>query len=231
MRIDGELNEEVLVAYDIERCQSILSIAHFTGHLAACAGATLKTLGMGCASRKGKMRQHAALKPHIGSECTLCGECFRHCASDAITLGDVQAHIDQDKCIGCAECVAVCRFGAVKYDWEAENELLQKNVAEHTKGVLAGKEGRAVFFNYLINVTKDCDCFGTPDIKRVVEDIGILASVDPVAVDKAAVDMVEQKGRKPLGKLIEYPNVDWRYQLEHAAKIGLGSMEYEMVEL
>ena len=231
VRIDGELNEEVLVAYDIERCQSILSIAHFTGHLAACAGATLKTLGMGCASRKGKMRQHAALKPHIGSECTLCGECFRHCASDAITLGDVQAHIDQDKCIGCAECVAVCRFGAVKYDWEAENELLQKNVAEHTKGVLAGKEGRAVFFNYLINVTKDCDCFGTPDIKRVVEDIGILASVDPVAVDKAAVDMVEQKGRKPLGKLIEYPNVDWRYQLEHAAKIGLGSMEYEMVEL
>ncbi len=231
VRINGELSEEVLIAYDIERCQSILSIAHFTGHLAACVGATLKTLGMGCASRKGKMRQHAALKPQVGSECTLCGECFRHCASDAITLGDVQSHIDEDKCVGCAECVAVCRFGAVKYDWEAENELLQKNVAEHAKGALAGKKGRAAFFNYLLDVTKDCDCFDTPDMKRVVEDIGILASVDPVAVDKAAVDMVEKKGGKRLGKLIEYPDLSWRCQLEHAAKIGLGSMEYELVEV
>jgi len=50
VQIDGEINREVYIAYDITRCQAILSIAHFTGHPAACAGATIKTLGMGCAT-------------------------------------------------------------------------------------------------------------------------------------------------------------------------------------
>ncbi|MHC4518895.1 MAG: DUF362 domain-containing protein, partial [Planctomycetota bacterium] len=92
--IDGELDSEVLIAADLVRCQSILSVAHVTGHCAACIGASLKTLGMGCSSRKGKMPQHASLKPKVKKvKCTLCGECYRHCASDAITLDDVQAHI------------------------------------------------------------------------------------------------------------------------------------------
>jgi len=109
VQIDGRINKQVLIASDIVRCQSILSVAHFTGHVAACAAATIKTLGMGCASRKGKMRQHSALKPTISESCTLCGECYKHCPADAITLNDVKAHIDSQKCIGCAECVAVCR--------------------------------------------------------------------------------------------------------------------------
>ncbi len=124
--INGELNKEVFIATDIVRCQSILSIAHMTGHIATCAAASLKTLGMGCASRKGKMRQHSALKPEVKNNCTGCGECFKHCPADAITIDDVKAHIDKDKCIGCAECVAVCRFDAVKYDWGAQDEMLQK---------------------------------------------------------------------------------------------------------
>lgn len=231
VQIDGELDKEVLIAADIVRCQSILSVAHFTGHCAACAGATLKTLGMGCSSRKGKMRQHAALKPHVKKgKCTRCGECHRHCPADAITLDDVQAHIDQDKCIGCAECVAVCRFDAVQYDWQQENAILQKSVAEHALGVMKGKEGRAVFFNFLISMTADCDCFDRANMPSIVDDIGIVASVDPVAVDKAAIDLVETRGGKTLSKLIGNNKLDWRYQIEHAVKIGLGSADYEMAE-
>jgi uncharacterized Fe-S center protein len=230
--IDGELDQEVLIAADIVRCQSILSIAHFTGHCAACAGATLKTLGMGCSSRKGKMRQHAALKPSVKKgKCTRCGECYRHCPADAITLDDVQAHIDQDKCIGCAECVAVCRFDAVQYDWQQENEILQKSVAEHALGALKGKEGRAAFFNFLLTMTKDCDCFDRANMPKMVDDIGILASTDPVAVDKAAIDLVESRGGKGLPGLIGNGKLDWRYQIEHAVRIGLGSAAYELVEI
>jgi uncharacterized Fe-S center protein len=92
--INGEINKEVFIASDLVRCQSILSIAHFTGHPAACAAATLKTLGMGCASKKGKMAQHAALTLSITDDCTLCRQCFTHCPADAITLDDVQAHIN-----------------------------------------------------------------------------------------------------------------------------------------
>jgi len=230
--IPGELDQEVLIAADIVRCQSILSVAHVTGHCAACVGASIKTLGMGCSSRKGKMRQHAALKPHIKKGvCTRCGECHRHCPADAITLDDVQAHINQDKCIGCAECVAVCRFDAVSYDWQQENEILQKSVAEHALGVLKGKAGRAVFFNFALSVTRDCDCFGEADLPQIVDDIGILASTDPVAVDKAAIDLVEQRGGKAVPALIGNKKLDWHHQIEHAVKIGLGSADYEFVEV
>ena len=125
VEVNCEINKEVFIAYDIVKCQSILSVAHFTGHIGTCAAATLKTLGMGCASQKGKMTQHAALTLSIGDDCTRCGECFEHCPADAITLNDVKAHINQDKCISCAECLAVCRFNAVKYNWGEEDEVLQ----------------------------------------------------------------------------------------------------------
>ncbi len=230
--IKGELDTEVSIAADIVRCQSILSVAHFTGHCATCAGATLKTLGMGCSSRKGKMRQHSALKPHIkDGKCTCCGECHRYCPADAITLDEIQAHIDQGKCIGCAECVAVCRFDAVEYDWRQENEILQKSVAEHALGVLTGKQGRAVFFNFLVSMTKDCDCFDRADMPTMVADIGILASTDPVAVDRAAIDMVEARGGRRLPELIGNGNLEWRHQIEHAVKIGLGCAEYELIDV
>ncbi|MFC1738834.1 DUF362 domain-containing protein [Planctomycetota bacterium] len=231
VKINGELNKEVLIAYDIVRCQSIMSVAHFTGHIATGAGATLKTLGMGCASRKGKMRQHSALKPSISNKCTRCGECYNHCPADAITIDDVKAHIDSDKCIGCAECVAVCRFDAVRYDWDAENEELQKNVAEHALGALKGKENRATFFNFLISITKDCDCFDTPDMPRIVDDIGIVASGDPVAVDKAALDLIESTAGKKLPQLLKNKQLNPNHQIGHAEKIGLGTTDYELIEI
>ncbi len=231
VKINGELNKEVSIAYDIVRCQSILSIAHFTGHIATGAGATLKTLGMGCASRKGKMRQHSALKPSIDDKCTRCGECFEHCPADAITLDGIKAHIDQESCIGCAQCLAVCRFNAVKCNWGEETEVLQKSVAEHALGVLKGKENRAAFFNYIIYVTEDCDCFDKPDMHKIVDDIGIVASTDPVAVDKASLDLVENKAGKKLPRLLKNNKLEPRYQIEHAERIGLGSTDYELIEV
>ena len=246
VKIDGELNKEVYIAYDIVRVQSILSVAHVTGHLATCMAATLKTLGMGCASRKGKMRQHASLKPSIKkSKCTGCGECYRHCPEGAITMnvarasspcrhgqdGRATAHINSDKCIGCAECVAVCRFDAVKYDWGAENQNLQKNVAEHAKGVLLGKEGRAAFVNFAMAITDDCDCMGNKDMPGIVGDIGILGSTDPVAVDKAALDLIEKSAGIGLDKLLKYRNLNANWQIDHAESIGLGSSKYDLVEI
>ena len=65
----------------------------------------------------------------------------------------------------------------------------------------------------------------------MVEDIGILASNDPVAVDKAAIDMVEANGGKKLGRLIGNGKLDWRWQIEHAVKIGLGCADYELVDV
>lgn len=231
VEINGELNKDVFIAYDIIRCQSILSIAHFTGHPAACAAATLKTLGMGCASRKGKMRQHAAMRPSVSDDCTRCGDCFDHCPADAVTIDDVKAHINREKCLGCGECLAVCRFGAVQFDWGAEDRILQKNIAEHALGVVKGKENRVVFFNFVISVTGDCDCFDRQDMPKIVDDIGILASTDPVAVDKASIDIVQSRSGKTIPQLLGKNKLDPRYQIEHAERVGLGTTDYQLIEI
>ncbi len=231
IEINGEINKEVYIASDIVRCQSLLSVAHCTGHLAACLGATLKTLGMGCAGKRGKKKQHAALTFSIGDGCVCCGECLKYCPADAITLGKIKARIDQKKCIGCAECLAVCRFNAVKCNWGQECEILQKSIAEHALGALKGKENRSVFFNFIISVTKDCDCFGEPNMPKIVDDIGIAASTDPVAVDKAALDLIETGAGRKLPELLGNNELDPLYQIEHAERIGLGCAGYELVEI
>jgi hypothetical protein len=231
VKVNGQINKEVYIAYDITRCQSILSVAHVTGHVAAGLGATLKTLGMGCASKKGKMKQHAALTLNISDDCTRCGVCYDHCPADAITLDDVKAHIDQDKCIGCAECMALCRFGAIACNWGRETEVLQKSIAEHALGALKGKEKNATFFNFLLSITKDCDCCDTPNMRKIAKDIGIIASTDPVAVDKAALDLVESKSGKKLIELLGNAKIDTNCQIEHGERIGLGSSDYELIEI
>jgi uncharacterized Fe-S center protein len=145
-------------------------------------------------------------------------------------MKDLKSHIDKDKCVGCAECLAVCRFGAVQHDWDKDIKILECSVAEHAKGTLTGKEGRAAFINFAISITKDCDCMGNPD-HNIVRDIGILGSTDPVAVDAAAIDLMEKTAGKPLDKISEYPNLNGKWQIEHAEKIGLGSRKYELIEI
>jgi uncharacterized Fe-S center protein len=83
--------------------------------------------------------------------------------------------------------------------------------------------------SFLIKVTKDCDCLAK-DQPRIVEDIGLLSSRDPVAVDQAAADLVLQKsGGKDIFRA-GY-NVDWSIQLKHGEAVGLGTRAYHLVEI
>jgi len=127
--------------------------------------------------------------------------------------------------------MAMCRFGAVKCNWGPECEVLQKSIAEHALGALKGKENKAAFLNFLLSVTKDCDCFSTPNMDKIVDDIGIVASTDSVAVDKATLDLVENEAGRKLAELLENDKLDPRYQIEHAERIGLGSSSYELIEV
>jgi len=215
----------------IDGTHAILSVAHLTGHCAAGLAATLKTLGMGCASKRGKMTQHAALTLSIGSNCQRCSDCFDICPAGAITLDDVKAHIDKDKCISCAECLAVCRFDAVNCDWADEAEKFQKSIAEHALGVLANKKDKAAFFNFALSVTKDCDCFGDPDMPKMAADIGIFASTDPVALDKATLDALQDRSGKKLPALLNNSKLKPNQQLDHAQTIGLGTTDYELINV
>lgn len=226
--IDGKLYRSVHIAALFAKCNALVVLSHFTGHMGTGFGATLKNIGMGCSSRKGKMAQHSTAKPKIKKKaCTGCGVCAKWCPEAAISLVEEKAGIDREKCIGCGECLAMCRFDAVKYNWGATYEDLQKKVVEHAMGVYTLHREKSLFINIATRVSKDCDCAGG-SYKKIVPDVGILVSRDPVAVDAASLDLVEKTAGKSLGQLAY--DVPTRVQLDYARELGFGSVDYELIE-
>jgi len=226
VEVKGKIYDKVHVAALLAKCNAIVMVSHFTGHLAAGYGATLKNLGMGLASRKGKMAQHSTAKPAIDDKlCTACGTCAEWCPQDAIEVDEVAA-IDGEKCIGCGECLAMCRFDAVKYNWGATYEELQKKVVEHAMGVCNLFADKTLFINVLTRISKDCDCMGHT-FEKVCPDIGILVSRDPVALDSASLDLVEKTAGQTLAKMAH--DIPYNFQLDYAQELGFGSRDYELI--
>lgn len=228
--IKGNHFDAVTIANDIADSDVLVVLSHLTGHTLTGLGAAIKNLGMGGASRSGKQKQHADVKPVVKREwCHTCGACIRRCPKDAISYVEGTAFIDHELCYGCAECVAACRTGAVRVPEKSSGVLLQEKMAEYALGVLQGKEEKVCFFNFLIHITKECDCIERAQDK-VIEDIGILASYDPVAIDQASVDLLRSAaGRDMLKEL--WPENDYQIQLKYAEKIGLGSLQYELIRV
>jgi len=230
IEIPGQIYRKVSLAAGLALVDVLITISHVTGHIAMGLGGTLKNMGMGLSSRMGKLRQHSASKPYVDQKaCTGCWVCIRWCPEDAIVREGQVAWIDPDRCIGCGECLTVCRFDAVRHDWRVESAELQRRVAEHALGAAISKKGKLGCFNFVLNVTKDCDCLGRKQVP-VVPDVGILASTDPVAIDAAALDLIREVAGAELFRFA-YPHLDGREQLRHAEKIGLGTQKYELVEI
>jgi uncharacterized Fe-S center protein len=229
VNVEGKHFKQVNIAREIAKVQGLLALSHFKGHMVAGFGAAIKNIGMGLASRKGKLKQHSLMSPEINpSTCTACGDCIEWCPQDTIEMAGGKARIRKENCIGCGECLAVCRFGAVKFDFNRDSRSLQEMEVEHVAGVLKMVNENALFINFLINITRNCDCMNGGDL--VSKDIGIVAGRDIVAVDGASADLFEKKNGKSFQEAV-YPRLDPRIQLQHAAAMGLGSMEYELVEL
>jgi len=243
VKINQKLLKEVYIGAEIVHADSLISCAHFKGHELTGFGGALKNLGMGCASRQGKLSQHSSLSPKVnGKLCTACQECIKQCPVEAISLSNQKARIEQKKCIGCAECIMVCPQCAIQIQWNEPVDVFQKKMVEYAYGVLKGKERKTLFLNFLTQISPACDCYGMSDAP-IVPDIGILSSTDPVAIDQASCDLVNmEKGlegtalkaslQEGKDKFLDiYPKVDWTIQLDYAAEIGLGVREYELIEV
>jgi uncharacterized Fe-S center protein len=230
VKIDGELEKSVKIAREIAYTDVLIAVSHPTGHIQTGIGACLKNLGMGLASRAGKLRQHSSVLPKVKTvKCKLCEKCIRWCPQSAIEVQGKSARIIEAKCIGCGECLTICRYDAINYDWGIESEPLQKRMVEHAKGVIKDKAGKCFYINVLVGMTEECDCFNTNQSK-LIPDLGILASYDPVAIDKATLDLTEQAQGRSLSKL-SHPHLDPMIQLNHGVKLGMGSLQYELVRV
>ncbi len=218
-------------------------MSHFKAHELSGFGGALKNVGMGCATREGKLIQHSTVAPKINiASCKGCKLCLDYCSVKAISMKAKKAFISEDSCIGCGECIVICPHKAIEIQWNESPDIFQKKMVEYAAGALAGKKRKAIFLNFLLQISPACDCYPNSDAP-IVRDIGIVASTDPVAIDTASCDLVNNEESIPntaIKKILKegedkwralYPTIDWRHQLEHAEKMGLGSRAYTLVRI
>ncbi|MCF8039046.1 MAG: DUF362 domain-containing protein [Desulfohalobiaceae bacterium] len=237
----GRHFEHCYLAGDILDADSLINISHVTGHeLTGYAGA-LKNLGMGCATRKGKMHQHCGLGPGLDqARCLGCGDCIEVCGGGALWL-DVEGkiNIDRESCTGCAACLLACRQAALQVDFKVEIPVFLERMVEYAGAVLSAFTRPVLHLNYLLHITPGCDCSGGNN-GPVCPDLGVLASLDPLALDQASHDLVNQApgqtsvlpagwqpGEDKFAAL--HPSIEAQYCFEYAWKLGLGSREYRLV--
>jgi len=211
------------IGKEFSKYNQIIVVSHFTGQMLPGFAGAIKHLAMGFASRGGKLAQHAkVIKPRIKNRaCDKCRLCEKRCAVGAITIGE-KSYIDYEKCISCAACNAICPNKAIKIIllrsiFNIFGDSFRERLAEGAYA--AQKDKKIIYLTFAMNITRGCDC-DPRTMKPIVEDIGILVSSDPVAIDQACYDMVKESGKKLRG----------RYILKYAEEIGIGSRNYEIVK-
>ena len=196
---------------------------------------------MGCGSRAGKMEMHSAGKPYVKeSKCIGCAQCQKVCAHSAITITEKKASIDHNKCVGCGRCIGICPMDAVKPAEDESNDILNCKIAEYAQAVVQGRPNFHI--SLVCDVSPYCDCHGENDVP-IIPDVGMFASFDPVALDIACADACNAQPVIAGSMLDEQPHVhhdhfkdthpetNWMSGIEHAVKLGMGSKEYELIEI
>ncbi|MBU2490177.1 MAG: DUF362 domain-containing protein [Proteobacteria bacterium] len=235
--------QKVRIADAVASADSMMVLSHVKGHELAGFGGAIKNLAMGCATARGKKEQHSAKPVVKADKCRACGLCAQVCPTGAVEDRDGKSFINPELCIGCGECMTRCPEKAIDLDWRTDIAEFMERMTEYAYGAVVGKPGKVGYINFLMNITPDCDCVPWSDAP-MVPDLGILASTDPVAIDKASHDLVTAApgivGTKlPHDHAAEgqdkFAGV-WGYtqgllQITYGEEIGLGSAEYNLVEV
>ncbi|MCQ2173748.1 MAG: DUF362 domain-containing protein [Bacteroidales bacterium] len=243
----GQYIKEAKIGRAIMDADVFISLSHFKGHNFASLGGAIKNVGMGCGSRAGKKEQHssgtAQIKPEL---CRGCRACLKNCANGGLEYDAGRGKMTvTDKCIGCGNCLGACNFDAIGFVNDSANEMLSRRIAEYAKAVV---QGRPQFhISLVLDISPSCDCHNENDTP-ILPNIGMLASTDMVALDKAAVDLCQQaeplkggllydavhsSGFVPQGNHFNdlHPESDWKSCIDQAEKIGLGTSDYELINV
>ena len=244
--VGGEYVKEAKIGRAVMDADIFISLTHFKGHEMTGFGGTIKNIGMGCGSRAGKTEQHSSGKATINEEkCKGCRACIKECANDALHFNEEskKTTVTHDNCVGCGRCLGACNFDAISFDNFSAVEMLNRKMAEYTKAVV---DGRPQFhISLIVDVSPNCDCHGENDAP-ILPNIGMFASIDPLALDQACADACLKATPLPGSQLYDNmtkqdfvdhhdhftnsrPESEWRTCLEHAEKIGLGTREYELI--
>lgn len=136
--------------------------------------------------------------------------------------------------IGCASSYGKAYIhgaGEPEKIWTGDHDSFLESMADAAEAVVRHFNGNMVFINVMKNMSVDCDCCSVAE-DPCMADIGILASLDPIAVDRACLDLVyasDDPGRDHLLERIESRN--GAHTVDAAAELGFGSKDYELVKL
>ncbi len=239
----GMYVEKAMIGRAVMDADIVISLNHFKGHEEAGFGGALKNLGMGCGSNQGKRDMHSAGRPCIDPDkCVACGACAKNCAHDGPQIDPEtgKMKINWVNCMGCGRCVDVCPMEAIYHSNEKAVQMLNYKIAEYAKAVV---DGRPHFHISLVrDVSPYCDCHAENDVP-IVPDVGMFASFDPVALDLACAEAVLKQPVNPGSRLekmtkpgvdhftADFPISDWRSQIDHGKRIGLGEDSYELITI
>lgn len=136
--------------------------------------------------------------------------------------------------IGCASSYGKAYIhgaGEPEKIWTADHDLFLESMADAASSVIKLFSGNIAYINVMCNMSVDCDCCAKAE-DPCMKDIGILASTDPVAIDKACVDLVynsSDPGKKHLIERIESRN--GTHTIDAASNLGIGSKEYKLINI
>ena len=224
------------------------SLSHFKGHEMTGFGGAIKNIGMGCGSRAGKKEQHSNGKPVINADaCRGCKRCLHECANNGLHFDEAtrKMQVVTENCVGCGRCVGACNFDAIAFANDAATKELNCRMAEYTKAVIDGRPGFHI--SLVMDISPNCDCHPENDAP-ILPDIGMFCSFDPLALDQACVDACLRQQPLPGSQLYDNmhkegfcdhhdhfenstPESEYKTCLAHAEKIGIGSREYELIEM
>ena len=246
----GEFCKTAKIGRAIMDADVVISLSHFKGHEMTGFGGAIKNIGMGSGSRAGKTEQHTNGKPKIRAVlCRGCKRCLAQCANGGLVFDEAKKKmtVNYAACVGCGRCIGGCNFDAIEFNSYSAARDLNCRMAEYAKAVVDGRP--AFHISIARDISPDCDCHSENDAP-ILPDIGMFASFDPVAIDRACVDAclaAEPIAGSSLADAASAPGFvsaladgrpdhftnsrpesEWLSCLAHAEKIGLGSNSYTL---
>ncbi|MEA2037815.1 MAG: DUF362 domain-containing protein [Nanoarchaeota archaeon] len=215
-------NLNVQVCKLLAEADGMLVLSHVKGHMCCGFGGAIKNLGMGGVAIKTKKDIHSLANPVFVGDCMGCESCVKACPVGTIAMKDGKADFNYEGCWGCGVCIDMCPANVLKHKIASFDRLL----AEGAYGVLE-KSKKYYFVNVMKDITKWCDCCGNPG-GIIAEDVGLLMGKDIVSIEKASIDLINKKAGKDV--FFEANKKSPLEQIKEAEKLGMGSLDYELVE-
>jgi uncharacterized protein len=236
--------KDVEICGNIEHADALINLSHFKGHGDCGFGAACKNLAMGCVTEHTRGELHklegGGLK-YNRDLCNGCRKCVESCGHNAASWNNEKncLEIFFHNCLYCRHCVLACPRDAIKIEGGSFVPF-QRGLALATREVLRTFEpSRVLHINFLTQITVFCDCWGF-SAPALIPDVGILASSNIVAVDKASLDLTRDGqplpgSLPPERKLVEGDHMMQRIhgkdpyiQVREMEAAGLGTSEYKI---